>query len=367
MNPKVFISYSRKDEAVAQLLAHILRANRIDCLIDREVRAGQRFDATLHKMIRDASLILVLLTKDSSRSAWVNQEIGFATAQGKAIWPLAIEADIEPYGMLSTTQAYSLFDWSDPARAVQRLIAALQSGAPKTANPYKQFGFDHVIEGKVERTKFIADRLRELQKDKSRRLVVLNQAAFSIFAASDDPMYREAGGHSPEYMKLLLKERQALDKLIKMSNCSFKLILWPVRAYEDRYLAVRYTNLLYWMDKVRHDPSIEFVCAQYPGPNRLIVPGEFLIEGFKLHHHPGYEMSVVKYQAKQIDEAAAEFYQTFEKAHDSKEAAYQRVSRMHEKVSGGLPAAPLFAEPLSPRKNPLRDRRRRSIRVDSRG
>jgi TIR domain len=330
---KVFISHSRKDEAVAHLLAHILRANQIDCLIDRELQAGQKFDSKLQHLIKEANLILVLLTKDASRSPWVNQEIGFAIAHGKTVWPLAIETDIEPYGMFSTTQAYSLFDWSDPAMAIQRLVSALQNSVPEMANPYKQFGFDHVIEGKSERTRFIADRLRELRKDQSRRLVILHQAAFSIFAASDDRLYREAGGHSPEYMELLLEERKALDELVSMPNCSYKVILWPVRAYEDRYLAIRYANLLVWMEKVRDDPTVEYVCAQYPGPNRLIVMGEFLADGFKLHHHPGYEMTVVKYQEEQIEEAAAVFHQTFGRPVNGKETARERIRQMYEKVS----------------------------------
>ena len=277
---KVFISYSRKDEAVAHLLAHILRANKIECLIDRELRAGQKFDSRLQQMIKEANLILLLLTKDAANSAWVNQEIGFATAHGKTVWPLAMETDIQPYGMLSTTQAYSLFDWSDPLEAIDRLVRALHDVVPEIANPYEQFGFDHVIEGKVERTRFLAERLHELTEEESRPLVILNQAAFSIFAASDDPMYRAAGGHSPEYMKLLLAERQALKELASMANCSFKMILWPVRAYEPKYLAVRYANLLSWLEEVKDDPTIEYVCSQYPGPNRLIVMGE---SGYALH------------------------------------------------------------------------------------
>ncbi len=132
---KVFISYSRKDEAVAHLLAHILRANKIECLIDRELRAGQKFDSRLQQMIKEANLILVLLTKDAASSVWVNQEIGFATAHGKTVWPLAMETDIQPYGMLSTTQAYSLFDWSNPLEAIDRLVRALHDVVLETANP----------------------------------------------------------------------------------------------------------------------------------------------------------------------------------------------------------------------------------------
>jgi hypothetical protein len=62
LDVKVFISYSRRDEAVAHLLAYILRANQIDCLIDRELRAGQKFDSRLQHMTKEANLVLVLLS-----------------------------------------------------------------------------------------------------------------------------------------------------------------------------------------------------------------------------------------------------------------------------------------------------------------
>jgi len=331
---KVFVSYSRRDEVIAHLLAHILRANDIECLIDRELRAGQEFDSRLQQMIKEADLVLVLLTKDASRSAWVNQEIGFAKAHGKTVWPLAIEADIEPHGMLSTTQAYSLVDWSHPTLTIQRLVAALQSGVSETADPYRQFGFDQVIEGKIARTRFLVDRLNELRRRGERRLVVLNQAAFSIFAASDEPMYREAGGHSAEYMELLLAERRTLEELTSMPDCSFRLILWPVRAYEAKHLAMKFTNLLSWMEKVQDQPGIQYACGPYPGPNRLIIMGKFLIEGFKLHNHPGYEMTVVRYQPDQIERAAAQFQEAFGRSGDNKETARKRVRQMYEMMRG---------------------------------
>ena len=61
--------------------------------------------------------------------------------------------------------------------------------------------------------------------------------------------------------------------------------------------------------------------------------GEFLVEGFKLHHHAGYEMTVVKYQTEQIEAAAAEFHTTFGRSGDSRVAAIQRVRQMYENVS----------------------------------
>ncbi len=73
---KVFLSYARKDEAVAHLLASILRHRKIECLIDRALRAGTKFDTTIQGMIDSADIVLVLLTPSSVSSAWVNQEAG---------------------------------------------------------------------------------------------------------------------------------------------------------------------------------------------------------------------------------------------------------------------------------------------------
>ncbi len=329
----VFISYCHKDEAIAHLLAHILRGHKINCLIDRQMQAGQKFDSRLQGMIKDAGLILVLLTKAAAESAWVNQEIGFAKAHGKPIWPIGVESGIEPYGMLLTTQAYSLFDWSDPHHAIKRLVRALRNAATDEGSQYGNLGLDHVIEGKLERSRFIVAQLLRLAKVKTGKLEILCQAAFSIFAASDDPMYREAGGHSPEYVDLLLQEKQAYETVLKSRECVFKLMLWPVRAYEARYLAVRYASLLAWLEQQKDKPNIQFVCAQYPGPNRLIVPGECLIEGFKLHSHPGYEMTIVRYQDDQIRAAAEQFRQTFDRSVSSKDVVIQRIRELYEQTS----------------------------------
>lgn len=236
---KIFISYSRSDEGVAHLLSYILTSKGVKCLIDREVRAGERFDVTLQEMIKDANLVLVLLTNAAVSSPWVNQEIGFAIAHKKPIWPLAMERDIQPRGIISTTQSYPLFDWSDPSKTIDRLVKALHSEAPEKDDYLTDFGFDIVLQGKVARTRFLAHRLQELASETNRNLLILNQAAFSIFAASDDPMYKEAGKHSDEYMKLLIGERDVLDNLVRQPNCYFRLILWPVRAYEPKYLAIR--------------------------------------------------------------------------------------------------------------------------------
>jgi len=335
---KIFISYGRQDEAIAHLLAYILTKHGIKCLIDRQLPAGKPFDPTLRQMIKDADLVLVLLTKSSISSDWVNQEIGFALAHDKPIWPLAMESDIQPQGMLSTAQSYSLFDWSDPSRTIENLIKALRGNLPNDEpyNYYRELGADQVIVGKIERTRFVVSRLRELQDQRDRKLVLYLQAAFSSFAISNDPMYQEAGRHSDEYMSLLLEERELLSNLARQPRTVFKMLLWPVRAYEQKFLAIRYHNLLTWMKEVQNDSTIDYICAEYLGPARLIVPDEFCIEGYKLHHTSGYEMSVVKYESSRIEDAVKDFefiHNQAQRNGKSKEEAIRQIESMYQRAS----------------------------------
>ena len=330
---KVFISYSREDEAIAHMLVYILRNNRIECFIDRDSIVGKRFDDQLKNKIKESDLILVLLSRNAAHSPWVNHEIGFAIALEKHIWPISIEKDAKPDGMLSTTQAYSQFDWSNPQQSIDKLINALHNAPLAVSNPNRELGFKYIIEGKIDRTKFIVDQLREMTGKVDRKITILIQAAFSIFCASEDEMYRESGGHTDEYMKLLLEERRELDRLARSPNCSMKMILWPVRPYEDKYLAVRYKNLLEWMENVKDIETIDYVCAQYPGPNRIIVMGEFMIEGFKLSYQTGYGMTVVKYQEEQINNATDEFHKTFYSAKVGKNMTIKHIKDMYSKVS----------------------------------
>ena len=335
---RVFFSYAREDEAIAHLLAYILAQHNIECLIDRALKAGTKFDTALQRMIRSADAVLVLLTESSTSSAWVNQEVGFSVACNKTIWPLAMAESMHPKGMLATTQSYSLFDWTNPSRTIKSLIAGLleiEQGGQDHAY-HKRLGLDRVITGKIERTKFIVEGLRRLLDEPAKGVTVYAQAAFSAFAVSDDPMYQEAGGHSDEYMSMLLEERRLFHQLILRPTTLFRMLLWPVRAYEEKYLAIRYKALLSWMREVRDLPNVQFLCAQYLGPNRYIVQGDFCVEGYKLHHTSGYEMSVVKYQQSRIAEAVGEFkgsYQGACTAGETKDTAIRRIEAMYQRVS----------------------------------
>jgi len=238
---------------------------------------------------------------------------------------------------LAETREPRGFDWSDPPRTIESLVMALRAELKGTPNRrFQEIGLDHVLNGKAPRTAFLVERFQDLVTQHGGDVTIYHQAAFSIFAASDDPMYKEVGSHTDEYMDLLLKEREALGKLVSSPRTTFKLILWPVRKYDAKYLSIRFSNLLSWLREVEFDSTIDVRCAPYPAPmNRHVVVGDFVLEGYKLNATSGYEMSVVRYQPTKVENAAREFETNWQRLAHGKSHAIEQIEKMRAEFCGG--------------------------------
>lgn len=91
----VFISYSRKDEAVIKRIAKLLRRRGVDIWVDNKelVPGTPIWEEEIEKAIRGASAIVVLLSPDSKNSEWVRREIAFAEQYDKRIFPVLVRGD----------------------------------------------------------------------------------------------------------------------------------------------------------------------------------------------------------------------------------------------------------------------------------
>lgn len=75
----VFLSYSRKDSALAEALAADLRARGIGVWIDNKLRGEPDFDAVLRAAIDGATVVLALWSPNAVRSRWVKGEASRAS------------------------------------------------------------------------------------------------------------------------------------------------------------------------------------------------------------------------------------------------------------------------------------------------
>jgi len=321
----IFISYSRKDGVIAHLLNYILRSKGIRVLIDKDLEPGSDFDSQLHSQIEEADAVLVLMTKNAVSSAWVNQEVGFATAKGKEIWPIALEPEIEPQGMISTVQKYSLFDWTDPYISIEKLVSKLAKGSFCT-------DFDLVLRGEAARTRFLVEKLKDLQNT-SKELKIYHQAAFSAFSVSGTKEFLLY--HSDTLLDLFIQERESLDNLVRKKNTEFKMVLWPVRAYDTGYLARRYHILEDWLRSVdKSNPNIKVIIGRYAKPaNRLIVAGEFVFDGRKVSGRPGYSESIYQVSPTSINNAIKLFEQNWRDLEAEGKNAIAEISRLRDEIN----------------------------------
>ncbi|HRE43143.1 MAG TPA: toll/interleukin-1 receptor domain-containing protein, partial [Terricaulis sp.] len=70
----VFISYKRNDRAVAQALAKRLEEAGYSCWWDSSLVAGEHFNAAIQRQLDEARCVLVLWTRESHESQWVQAE-----------------------------------------------------------------------------------------------------------------------------------------------------------------------------------------------------------------------------------------------------------------------------------------------------
>ena len=85
----VFMSYSRRDEAVMRRVAMFLRNQGINVWVDNEklVPGTPIWEVEIEKAIKAASAIIVILSPDSKNSEWVRREISLADNIAHAFFP----------------------------------------------------------------------------------------------------------------------------------------------------------------------------------------------------------------------------------------------------------------------------------------
>jgi hypothetical protein len=91
---KAFISYARKDADVASLFRDRLRDGRVSVFMDESsLVAGEDVLPTVQQQLSDADIVLVILSRNSSRSKWVQEGLRNALKVGesKRIVPVLLD------------------------------------------------------------------------------------------------------------------------------------------------------------------------------------------------------------------------------------------------------------------------------------
>jgi hypothetical protein len=83
----VFISYSREDRECAELLARALSERGWKVWWDRQINVGRSFSETIERELDRARCVVVLWSRNSVQSEWVQNEAAEAAGR-KALVPV---------------------------------------------------------------------------------------------------------------------------------------------------------------------------------------------------------------------------------------------------------------------------------------
>src|SRR5271166_2489880 len=110
--PLVFLSYSRQDDIFAQLVQLKLAEAHIRVWADtKTLYAGEDWREEIEKGISDSDVVLVVLSGNSTASAYVTYEWAYAFGKGKDVVPILLtHCERELHPKLAGTQ---LFDFTD--------------------------------------------------------------------------------------------------------------------------------------------------------------------------------------------------------------------------------------------------------------
>ena len=94
---KIFLSYAREDEPAAKQLAECIGGAGHDVWWDRHIQSGSRFTNEIERALKDAEAVVVLWSKASVGSAWVQDEAAEGRDTGR-LAPVSIDGTRPPLG-----------------------------------------------------------------------------------------------------------------------------------------------------------------------------------------------------------------------------------------------------------------------------
>ena len=144
MSAPIFISYSSKDQKIAETICDALQSRSLTCWIScRDIGPGENFQESIVKAIRSAKLMILVFTSNANNSDEIKKEVVLASQHRITVLPVRVE-DVVPNDALAyefaTRQWIDLFkDWE---RQIEQLTlrvgnilsdAAVPGAAPEIA------------------------------------------------------------------------------------------------------------------------------------------------------------------------------------------------------------------------------------------
>ena len=134
MPRKLFISYSRKDKALAQRVADALGVGGYDVFWDAEIPPGQKFDTYIFSQLEQSDAVIVIWSANSVSSDYVKEEAEYAKTNSVLV-PLRIDQTALPFGF-ARIHTTDLLHWHGSTQDTEwrRVVSAIESSLADRAD-----------------------------------------------------------------------------------------------------------------------------------------------------------------------------------------------------------------------------------------
>ena len=122
---RIFLSYAREDGAAAKAFAAALEQAGHQVWWDHHLRAGSRFSWDIDAALKSAEAVVVLWSKDSIESAWVQDEAAEGL-DGSRLVPVVLDGTRPPLGFRQY-HAIDASGWGAGGAAFAPLVAAVEA------------------------------------------------------------------------------------------------------------------------------------------------------------------------------------------------------------------------------------------------
>jgi len=130
---KIFLSYAREDEPAAKQLAECIGGAGHEVWWDRHIQSGSRFSDEIERALKDAEAVVVLWSKASVGSAWVQDEAAEGRDSGR-LTPVSIDGTRPPLGFRQFhTVEFGSWNGSGQPDQLQDLLDGIEKTAGTAA------------------------------------------------------------------------------------------------------------------------------------------------------------------------------------------------------------------------------------------
>ena len=130
---KIFLSYAREDEPAAKQLAECIGGAGHEVWWDRHIQSGCRFSDEIERELKDAEAVVVLWSKASVGSAWVQDEAAEGRDSGR-LTPVSIDGTRPPLGFRQFhTVEFGSWNGSGQPDQLQDLLDGIEKTAGTAA------------------------------------------------------------------------------------------------------------------------------------------------------------------------------------------------------------------------------------------